>query len=60
MRFSRFEYPVGAIANFYFIRRDIHNFVFMVGINDTVDNLFTGVNDSGDKLSPMLLLPAKS
>ncbi len=29
----------------------MHNFVFMAGIKDIVENLFTGVNDTGDKLS---------
>jgi hypothetical protein len=32
---------------------DIHNFVFIASINNAGDKLFTGVNDTGDKLSPL-------
>jgi hypothetical protein len=32
------------------IREDIHNFVFIAGVNDTGDELFTGVNDTVDIL----------
>jgi hypothetical protein len=32
--------------------------VFIVVVEETGDKLFTGVNDSDDKLSPMLLLLA--
>jgi hypothetical protein len=32
------------------IHEDIHNFVFIAGVNDTGDNLFTGINDAGDLL----------
>jgi hypothetical protein len=30
----------------------------MNGVNDTHDKLFTGVNDSGENLLPVSLLPA--
>jgi hypothetical protein len=33
------------------IRGDICNFVFIAGVNDAGDKLFTGVNATGDKLS---------
>jgi hypothetical protein len=35
---------------------DIRNFVFISGVNDNGDKLFTGVNDTGNILSPVLLL----
>jgi hypothetical protein len=35
------------------IRGDIRNFVFIAGFVDTSDMLFTGVNDTGDKLSTL-------
>jgi hypothetical protein len=31
------------------IRGDIHNFVFIPGVNDVGDKLFIGVNNTGDK-----------
>jgi hypothetical protein len=40
------------------IGKDIRNFVFNAGVNDTVDKLFTVVNDNSDKLSRVLLLLA--
>jgi hypothetical protein len=40
------------------IRRDIHNFVFIVGVVDNGDKLFTVVYDTGDELLPVSLLPA--
>jgi hypothetical protein len=36
-----------------FFGGDIRNFMFIAGVVDTSDKLFTGVNDTGDKLSPM-------
>ncbi len=36
----------------------IRNCMFIAGINDTEDNLFTGVNDTSDKLSLVSLIPA--
>jgi hypothetical protein len=38
--------------------QDIRNFVSIAGIYDTGEKLFTGVNDTGKKLSLVLLLPA--
>jgi hypothetical protein len=40
------------------IRRDIHNFMFIAGVNDNGDKhkLFTGVNNTSDKLSPVSLI----
>jgi hypothetical protein len=40
------------------IRRDIRSFVFIVGVVDTSDKLFNGVNSTGDKLSLASLLQA--
>jgi hypothetical protein len=34
----------------------IRNFVFIAGINDIVEKLFTGVNETGDKLLVVSLL----
>jgi hypothetical protein len=42
------------------IRRDTHNFMFIAVVVDSGDKLFTGVNDTGDKLSPVSLLLAKN
>jgi hypothetical protein len=43
--------PLGPFKIFTKIHGDIPSFVFIVGINGTGDKVFTGVNDSGDKLS---------
>jgi hypothetical protein len=40
------------------IRGDSHNSVFIAGIKDTSDKLFTVVNDTGEKLSLVSLLSA--
>ncbi len=40
------------------IRGDIGNSVFIAGIKDTSDKLFTVVNDTGEKLSLVSLLSA--
>jgi hypothetical protein len=58
---------VGRFQFFTKICEDIHNFVFIAGINDTGDKLFTGVSYTGDKLPlvvatgnkllPLLLTP---
>jgi hypothetical protein len=40
------------------IGEDIHNFVFIAGVKNTGDQLFTSINNTGDKLSPVSLLPA--
>jgi hypothetical protein len=39
---------LGLFQIFTKICGDIRNFVFIAGINDTGDKLFTGVNDTGD------------
>jgi hypothetical protein len=52
------EYPIGVISNFTKIRRDSHNFMFIAVVVDTGDKLFTGVNDTSDKLLPVTLLLA--
>jgi hypothetical protein len=31
------------------IRGDIHELLFIAGVNDTGDKLFSGVNDTGEK-----------
>ncbi len=40
------------------ICRDISNFVFIPGINDTGNKMFIGVNGISDKLPPCRCLPA--
>ena len=42
--------PSGPFQIFRQILVDIHDFVFITGVNDTTDKLFTGVNDT-DKLT---------
>ncbi len=49
---------MGPFRMFTKICKDIHNFVFIAGDNDTGDKLITCVNDTGDRLSPVLLLMA--
>ena len=41
---------LGLFGIFTKIRRDIRNFVFIVGVSETGKMLFTGVNDTDDKL----------
>jgi hypothetical protein len=41
--------PLGPFQIFSKIRGDIHNFVFIAGVNDTGDKLVIGVNSTGDK-----------
>jgi hypothetical protein len=42
------EYSIGAVSNFFSkILGDIRESIFITGVNDTGDKLFTGVNDSG-------------
>jgi hypothetical protein len=59
------EHLTGVISNFTIIRGDIHKFVLITSVNDTVDKLFTGVRDTGDNsmtsginLSPVTTTPA--
>jgi hypothetical protein len=39
------------------IHSDFHNLELIAGVVDTGNKLFTGVNDTGDILSPVSLLP---
>jgi hypothetical protein len=55
--------PLGKFRIFTKIRGDTRNFVFIAGVVDTGDELFTGVIDIGDtgivvtdKLSPVIKL----
>jgi hypothetical protein len=41
---------LGPFQIFRKIRGDIHNFVFVAGVNDTGNELFTGVNDTGNEM----------
>ncbi len=50
--------PVGLFRIFTKIRGNIRNFVFIVGVSETGKMLFSGVNDTDDKLSPVSLLRA--
>jgi hypothetical protein len=52
------EYPSRPFLIFTKVCVDIHNFVFIASVIDTADKLFTGVNDTSEKLSPVLLVPA--
>ncbi len=45
--------PLGPFNNFLKIGEDIHNFVFIGGIKNTGDQLFTTINNTGDKFSPV-------
>jgi hypothetical protein len=49
---------MGPFRIFTKICRDIRNFVFITGVVDTGDKPFTGVEDTGNKLSPVPLLQA--
>ncbi len=40
--------PLGPFWIFLKIRGDIREWIFIVGVNDTGDKLFSGVNDTGD------------
>jgi hypothetical protein len=48
--------PLGPFRIFTKIRRDIRYFVF-TGVNDTGDKLYTSLNDTGDKSFAVLLTP---
>ncbi len=41
--------PLGPFWIFSKIRGDIHEFMFITGVNDTDVKLFSGVNDTGEK-----------
>ncbi len=51
MRFSQISFRLTKIGG------DIHNFVYIASFNETGDKLFTDVNDTGDNISPVSLLP---
>jgi hypothetical protein len=41
--------PLGLLWIFSKIRGDIPEWIFIAGVNDTSDKLFSGVNDTGEK-----------
>jgi hypothetical protein len=41
--------PLGPFLIFSKIRGDIRELMFIAGVNDTGEKLFSGVNDTGDK-----------
>ncbi len=43
------KYSIGAFLNFSKIRGDILELMFITGVNDTGDKLFSGDNDTGEK-----------
>jgi hypothetical protein len=48
---------MGQFQIFLKIHEDIHNFWFIASVVvDTGDTLFTGANDTGDKLSPCVVI----
>jgi hypothetical protein len=49
--------PLGPLQIFTKNGEDICYFVFIAGVVDTSYMLFTSVNDTGDKLLPVSLLP---
>ncbi len=53
-------YPIGAAVNVWKFLGDIRNFVFIADDNDNGDKLFTGVNNTGDKFSPLSFPPVLS
>ncbi len=54
----RLRLPLKSFLIFIKIPGDIYTFVFVAVIIETGDKLFSGINDTGDKLSPVSLLPA--
>ncbi len=52
------SWPLGPFQIFTNIRGDIRKFVFIAGVVDNSDKLLPGVNDTGNILSPTLLLQA--
>ncbi len=42
------KYCIGAVLFFSKIRGDIRELMFITGVNDTGEKLFSGVNDTGD------------
>jgi hypothetical protein len=47
------NFPLGPLRFFSKIRGDIRNFVFIASVVDAGHKLFTGVNDTDNKLSPV-------
>ncbi len=47
----------GSLTRDFRLRGNIRNFVFIAGVVDTGIKLFSGVNDNGNKLSLVSLLP---
>ncbi len=43
------KYSIGAVLNFFEIRRDIREWIFIAGVNDTSDKLCSGFNNTGEK-----------
>jgi|LakMenE18May11ns_1017448.scaffolds.fasta_scaffold8939342_2 hypothetical protein len=43
------KYSIGAVLNFFENLRDIRELMFIAGVNDTGEKLFSGVNDTGKK-----------
>ena len=43
------KYSIGAVLNFSKIHGDICELMFITGVNDTGEKLFSGVNDTGEK-----------
>jgi hypothetical protein len=41
--------PLGLFGIFLKIRGDIREFMFITGVNDTGEKLFSSVNDTGEK-----------
>jgi hypothetical protein len=41
--------PLKPVSIFWKIRGDIRELMFITGVNDTGDKLFSGVNDTGEK-----------
>jgi hypothetical protein len=48
---------LGAFQIFTTNQGDIHNFVIIAGVNNTVDKLFTDVKDTSDIVSPVTKTP---
>jgi hypothetical protein len=47
------EYPIRGMLNFYEVRGDIQNFMFITGVSDTGNKLFTRRNGTGNNFLPV-------
>jgi hypothetical protein len=47
------EYPIRGMLNFYEIRGDIQNFMFITGVSDKGNKLFTRRNRTGKQFLPV-------